>query len=369
MPDPGLAGVRNSFHDDGLTLPEPTTTPRMQKFPRALEFALFTTAMIWAVTAFVVAGRAAAGIAGRFGLSSAQSLLNSLFLLFLVVIGFRMLDFIATRGAGQAEILPLPRRATSAAEWATGAAIGWAMCLAAVLPALLSAHLHARLNRGAGVLPAIVFAVLTLLVFTLAEEVIFRGYPFRRLSSALSPAWASVLLSLLFAFVLVVLNPPVNTGVALLNLSLFGIVLALAYLRTHALWLGWGLHFAYRAVMAVLLGLPIAGHREVGALLDAGIRPPRSLSGGGFGLDAALFTSLVLLTSMAVLYRITREWAWAYTTPEIVPAGYAVDVAPPAAHVAMERSTAVAPPPLVQIMPSTSHTFSAGEGTIRAPKD
>ena len=56
---------------------------------RGLELALFATAMVWAVAANLIAGRAAAGIAGRFGMTYGQTLLESLFLLFLIVIGVR----------------------------------------------------------------------------------------------------------------------------------------------------------------------------------------------------------------------------------------------------------------------------------------
>ena len=54
---------------------------------------------------------------------------------------------------------------------------------------------------------------------------------------------------------------------------------------------------------------------------------------------------------MVALYRITGEYAWAYTHPPIVAGGYPMDVAPPAAHIAME---AVAPAPLGQILGATS---------------
>jgi hypothetical protein len=74
----------------------------------------------------------------------------------------------------------------------------------------------------------------------------------------------------------------------------------------------------------------------------------------------------VMLAGMVLVYRVTKDWAWAYTLPEIVPAGYEVVVAPPAAHVAMEKAAAP-PPPLVQIMPVTSQTFSVRDEV--GPKD
>jgi uncharacterized iron-regulated membrane protein len=90
------------------------------------------------------------------------------------------------------------------------------------------------------------------------------------------------------------------------------------------------------------------------------------LSGGTFGLGATLFTAIVFLAGVPVLYQATRDWAWAYTVPDLVPAGYEVTVAPPAAHVAMEK--AVAPPPLVQILTATPQGFSAPANSDPPPR-
>jgi len=165
-----------------------------------------------------------------------------------------------------------------------------------------------------------------------------------------------VLISVLFAALVVQANPPRNTLMAMVDCTLFALLLAMAWLRTHALWLGWGLLFAYRAVTAIVLGLPIAGRSEFGSPTDMYASGPRWLTGGAFGLDAALLTGVVMLGGMIVLYRATRDYAWQYTHPPIVAGGYEVTVAPPAAHVAMEK--AAPPPPLVQILPSTPQTRS-----------
>lgn len=326
---------------------------------RGVQLALFATAMAWAGAASGIAGRAAQGIAVRFHLGSSESLLESVFLLFLVVVGFRALERLALTGRGRSEVLALPRRAGWRSEWGTGAAIGWGVCLAAALPVLVTGHLHSRLAQGPwgeGAV-AIATAVLTLGFATLAQEEIFRGYPFRRLMEATGPSWAAVLLSLGFGVMLLTANPPRHLGMALLDGTLFGLLLAMAYLRTHALWMGWGVHFAYRAVAALVLGLPIAGRGEFASFANTYATGPGWLSGGAFGLDAALLTSVVMLGGLAVLYRSTREYAWRYTHPEIVAGGYEVSVAPPEAHLAMEKA-AGAGPGLVQILPSTPQSRS-----------
>jgi len=276
---------------------------------------LFVASMLWAGCASVTAGSAAAGIAGRLGWMYGQTLLQAVFLVFLVAVGFRLMDWIATRGKMRGYTLALPWRETAGREWGTGVAIGWGMCLAAVLPVLLSGHLDAMLSRGPGVLPGVLAAVGTLLLGTLAEEAIFRGYPFRRLMGAIGQAWAAVTMSVLFAGFLVVGRGPRHYGVALLCGLLLGLVLAIAYERTHALWVGWGLHFGYRAVMAAVLGLPIAGRNDLGSLLDARAMGPSWLSGRAYGLGAAWPTTIVLVAAIWVVYRATKDWAWMYTLP------------------------------------------------------
>jgi len=53
--------------------------------------------------------------------------------------------------------------------------------------------------------------------------------------------------------------------------------------------------------------------------------------------------------------RATDDYAWDYTHPPIIPAGYDVTILPPAAHVAMEeaaKAAPVSPASLVQILPA-----------------
>ena len=357
------------------TLEEQTRRMDGRPTSRGLEIAIFATALGVAAAASAIAGRSAQGIAVRFGLGASEALLEAIFMLFLVVVGFRALNWIAAGGRHGQELVALPRRRGWATEWGVGAATGWGLCLLAVLPVLLTGHLHARLAPGpAGEwIAAVGLAVLTLAVGTLTLEVVFRGYPLRRLMNAIGPSWAAVVTSVLFGGMLVGSNPPRHVLTALIDCTLLGLLLAMAYLRTYALWVGWGLSFGYRVVATVVLGLPFAGQGELASIAETSVSGPRWLTGGAFGLEAALWTGVALLGAMIVLFRATRDYAWRYTHAEIVPAGYEVTIAPPAAHVAME--TAAAPPPLVQILASTPQTRSRieaaevdGAGNLLPPR-
>ena len=329
-----------------------TPTP----IPRSLHLALFVTGLLWLLAAHAVAFRAAEGIATRFVWSAVgQDLLVNLFVLFLLLLGFTVLNWIGTRQGGVRLANALPKRATAREEWSRGAVIGWAAALVAVIPMVIGGALHPQFS---GVPPAwagAVVSVISLALGALASEVAFRGFLFKRLIDATGPTTATILLSLIYA--LVGSLGPNGTSLSFVVTIVAGVLFSMAYLRTHALWLGWGMHFAWAAATAVVLGLPVAGVASYSSLVQTDTTGPTWLTGGVYGPDGALFTVIVFLVAMAVVYRATRNYAWSYTHPMIVPGGYPMDVAPPPAHAAMEQAAA-AGPTLVQIAPAPSSNGS-----------
>ncbi len=140
---------------------------------------------------------------------------------------------------------------------------------------------------------------------------------------------------------------------------LSGILFSLAWLRTHGLWIGWGMHFAWNASLGVLFGLPVSGITDFSTLVQTRTFGPLWLTGGDYGPEGALFTAVVILIAIVVLVLVTRDYAWHYTHKPIVAAGYPMDAPPPAAHVAMEQQARPAPAAsLVQILPATPQTRS-----------
>ena len=256
----------------------------------------------------------------------------------------------------------MPLRASFPQELGLGAAIGWGLALIAVVPVLLTLNLHGHLRLGAANLGSVLLAAVTLAAVTLAEETIARGYALQRLASAVGPSWAAVLIAVGFSISLILGHIPRHVVGALLDGVLLGLLLAMAYLRTHALWAGWGLHFAYRAVAALLLGLPIAGRTDLPSIADTYMTGRAGLPAEPLGWTPPSSPALFLLGAMLVVYHATRDYAWRYTHREIVGAAYEVVVPPPAAHVAMEQQAAAAPAPLVQILPVTPGGFSVRPG-------
>ncbi|MEG9435287.1 CPBP family intramembrane metalloprotease [Edaphobacter sp. HDX4] len=326
---------------------------------RTFQFARFAAALAWAVSSRLLSSSSARGLTNRFNMDAWHPLLSALFLIFLLAVGFFLLESLARRPASARSVLALPRRSSDTEEWLIGAALGWGMAILAVLPIALAGGLHASFWTEPGTLRLLFINILAVAASSLAIEVIFRGYPFRCLIGAIGPIAATIVMSALFALAQVLINGANSTGI--LISFLMGILFSVAWFRTHALWLAWGMHFAWTASMGILFGLPVGGNRNLSVLVDTVTSGRRWLTGGFYGPEAATLTILVVLAGLVVLVRVTRNYAWDYTHPPIVPGGYPMEVAPPKAHTSMEESLQSKPAPLVQILPSTPQGRSPDE--------
>ncbi len=336
--------------------PDSTTARRSE---RLLQLALFITSVVWFLASDTVAAHAARGLSERFGLGAVRPLLTSAFLLFLLAIGFAILQAIAHRTSTFREVLGLPKRPTAAREWQLGAALGWGLVTLAVLPMALAGTLNVQFWVQPRAFGLLLINLATLAVAALAEEVAFRGYPFRRLIEAVGPVAATITMSLLFGLGHI-LNPGATWDSTLVTV-LAGVLLSVAWLRTRGLWLGWGLHFAWNASIGVLFGLPISGINDFASIIQTRAFGKLWLTGGDYGPEGAAFTVIVLLVGIGILVRVTRDYAWHYTYVPVVGAGYPMEAQPPAAHVAMEQQANSAAVSLVQILPSTPQTRSVGD--------
>lgn len=331
---------------------------------RPLQFSLFLLSAVWLFVSQSLAGRAALGLSVRFNLSDERNLLTVIFLLFLLAIGFSFLQMIAHRDSSLRAALGLPQRATAAREWSTGAAIGWGLVVFAVLPMALAGTLHVEFWTAPRAFWLALLNLATLAVAALAEEVAFRGYPFRRLIELIGPVKATILMSIFFG-ALHMFNPAA-TWISVLITMFAGILLSIAWLRTHGLWLSWGLHFGWNASMGILFGLPVSGIVDFSSVVQTHAVGRRWLTGGNYGPEGAFFTIIVLAIGVVVLVRVTRDYEWEYTHRPIIAGGYPVDVAPPAAHTAMEQEAK--PPALVQILPVEPPTRSREKLPGEPPK-
>jgi hypothetical protein len=345
--------------------PRPVSSALRQR-SRSGQFAVFLAALLWFLCARLLSVSAANGIALRFNLDDEVSLFAGCFLLFLLICGFTLLRAMERRRAPLRLTLGLPRRKTSGEEWAIGAAIGWGIAMMAVLIMALSRSLNVEFWIAPRAFELLTLSLVTLAVTTLAWSIAIFGYGFQRLIEAAGPVRATVVIvvfaAIHAAFVPTLFGTP--DGVRILFEMLGALLLCLCWFRTHGLWLGWGLWFAWAASTGVLFGLPLAGDSSFSSVVDTRASGPAWLTGGSFGPAAAVFSILLVLAAIPILIKATAGYAWDYTHPPIIPGGYDVTIPPPAAHVAMEQSALAAgpvnPASLVQILPVTPQSPVAG---------
>ena len=281
----------------------------------------FLLAGVYAIFARQLAERAASVLAG----GPFFSLASRFFYVVLLLVGFAAMGVLGQRQSAPVAAMGLPRRPGFGREWALGAALGWAGIVVCVLPVALTGGLLVTFgDRDAGAVGSLLIDLLTLLLAALADEVLFRGYPFQRLIEATGPTLATILLTLLFT-----LGHGGSVGTTpggFLVTMLLGFLLAMAYLRTRALWVGWGFHFAWTASMAVLFGLPVSGLTEFSPLFSTYTTGPAWLTGGGYGPEGSAVAFLVLLGLLLVMARVTRDLRHRWGHLEIVGAGIPVDL-------------------------------------------
>lgn len=302
-----------------------------------------------AILYFLLAERLAASAARGLATGAWEELWFRVFLLVLLIVGYAAMGYTGEHQQHPVRAMGLVRREGWRRELALGAAMGWGGMVVCVLAIAVSGGLYIYWYWSWHHFGLLFLDIGTLAAAAMAEEVAFRGYPFQRLMDATGPVTATVLAA--FAFGLLHLGNPDVSAASTLTTVLAGWLLALAYLRTRALWVGIGFHFAWNAAMGILFGLPISGLTRFSPLIRTYTEGPVWLTGDGYGPEGGAIAILVLFGLLIVMMLTTRELKYRWAIPEIVPGGMAVDIDALARrqHEAAMGPQAPAEPALVQI--------------------
>ena len=145
---------------------------------------------------------------------------------------------------------------------------------------------------------------LILFISATNEELVFRGYPFQKLVESLGPAGAVALASVCFG--LVHLGNPDHTLFSTVNTMLVGVPLSIAYLRTRALWIPVGIHFAWNYVQGFIFGLPVSGFRLPATVLNPRVHGGAWLTGSHYGPEGGLLCTIVVAGAGIFLFLSPR---------------------------------------------------------------
>ena len=202
----------------------------------------------------------------------------------------------------------LPRRSGWVREILLGIVIGASMVSLAVM-AIVSfgrVTLAVHLNAAALFTGAVVFFLL--LVGAMFEELMFRGYPFQRLLDGVGPVAAILAISAVFAG-MHLFNP--HTGgfwsLGFLNTILAGVLFSVAYIRSRALWLPFGIHFGWNFALGMVYGLPVSGLHRFSVIVSGSAEGSVLLTGGAYGVEASLTGAVVVVLGVLIVLVATRN--------------------------------------------------------------
>jgi hypothetical protein len=305
----------------------------------------FLAAFLYFFFARSLAFHGAHGLAG----DAWSPLVEQAMLVFLLLIGYATMGFWLDRQEHPISEQGLPRRSGWPREAGLGLATGWAIALVCVLPLTVFGGIAISFSPQASSWGWLVADTAYFAMFALAEEIAFRGYAFQRFERAVGSTGAALGFAAIYA-ILQALLPGASHASFAVSVVL-GLVLSACYLRTRALWLSWGLNFAWKASRALLFGLAVSGVTSHSPVVQGDPMGSFWLTGGAFGLDGSWLTFFVLLAALPVVFRVTRDLNYRYNAPVIVPGGIPVDLdaIARAQHEAAMGPAAPAAPTLVQI--------------------
>ena len=142
--------------------------------------------------------------------------------------------------------------------------------------------------------------VLVFLPAALHEELVFRGYAYQKLRTW-SRGGAITVTACLFA-ALHAGNSGV-TPIAMVNLLLAGVLLALAYERRRHLWLPIGIHIGWNVVSGPILGYGVSGYVAGATVLTTRAAGPPWITGGAFGIEGSVWIVVVEVVGIIAVAR------------------------------------------------------------------
>jgi len=269
----------------------------------------------------------------------------------LLLLGYAGMGFSLNRQPHPMSAQGLPCRPGWPSEAGLGLATGWALAVVCVLPLMLAGGIAFVLSTQPSAWGWLVADAAYFALAALAEEIAFRGYAFQRLAHAVGPIGAALGFAAFYAMMQGITPGVGHAGIAVA--AALSLALSAAYLRTKALWLGWGINFGWKASRALVFGLAVSGVNSHSPVVQGDPMGPFWLTGGGYGLDGSWWALVVLLAALPVVFRLTRDLDFRYNAPVIVAGGIPVDLDAAARRqheAAMGTPPAVAPG-LVQILP------------------
>lgn len=142
-------------------------------------------------------------------------------------------------------------------------------------------------------------ATIMLVLVSLSEELVFRGYVLNNLMQSM-PREAALFTSAVLFAVFHSLNPNFNL-LAFINIFIAGMLLGVNYIYTRNLWFAIFFHFSWNFFQGPVLGFEVSG-LSLPSLLDQNLKGSVLLTGGAFGLEASWLTTFTTSLMTIILF-------------------------------------------------------------------
>jgi len=156
------------------------------------------------------------------------------------------------------------------------------------------------LKIGIKSIPGILMILPGWIIQSSTEEIISRGWLMHVIGAKHKPIIGFIVSSVAFGF-LHIFNPGVGI-LSILNIILVGFVFGLYVIYTENLWGACGIHAAWNFSQANIFGFSVSGLEAAShSLVKFSSKGPNFLTGGKFGPEASIFSTVVMLMVIIIL--------------------------------------------------------------------
>jgi hypothetical protein len=180
-----------------------------------------------------------------------------------------------------------------------GLLLGAGMAAAAVAVTLVDGAAVAVTGLADGFLPVAGPLAVGMAAAALTEELLFRGYPLRRLADIVGPGIATLIAAA--AFALAHLRNAHAGTLGVVNIALAAVWLSVAFFSAGGMSLAWGLHTGWNAALSLAFDAPVSGVRFDVPGVDYALSRHAWVGGGAFGPEGGVAATVVLLAGTAAL--------------------------------------------------------------------
>lgn len=279
------------------------------------------------------------------------------------------------------------RREGTVSQYLLGAVAGILFFTVAYLFCVVTGSVHMEGLAG-NIAPLYIIGYLAgYMVQGMAEEVLCRGYLFVSLSRRHSVVFSAIVSAL--CFMLLHGSNSGVTGLAFINLFLFGVFAALMLVRFENIWIVGAFHSLWNFAQGNLYGIQVSGNSLQPSVIASSNRPNMDIiNGGKFGLEGGLGVTIVFVLGIIwLLMSLNKqgkliEWKGLRPTdseynngnPQVVyqPNGYAQNMrqpngygngAPQQMNRPMNGMPMQAPPPTMPAQPAGQPVKRENMGT------